>query len=88
MSDRGYSSMTLEDSKRISQVISSEDSLDSLTATAHRRNLSDTIPIHSLPSNGNHNAVNQNAGAVATSTPVHTIVRANSKDIGMNHPKA
>ena len=30
MSDKGYSSMTLDDSKRTSLIISSEDSIDSL----------------------------------------------------------
>ena len=70
--------MTLEDSKRISQVISSEDSLDSLPPTAtnrHIRNLSNSLTNDNLPSN-------QSAAGVTTSTPVHSIMRTNSKDIG------
>ena len=48
MSDRGYSSMTLEDAKRISVVIGSQDSLDSLNrAPAPNRVVSKPLAVYS-----------------------------------------
>ena len=45
MSDRGYSSMTLDDAKRISIVIGSQDSIDSVDKAKHKvRDIDQKLP--------------------------------------------
>ena len=63
MSDKGYSSMTLEDAKRISVVIGSQDSLESLGK--HRTILKSADPRH----DPNHRKIiNKRSAPVVKST--------------------
>ena len=56
MSDRGYSSMTLDDAKRISIVIGSQDSIDASDKTKQKpKNAADKL-VNSRVSTGPKNA--------------------------------